>query len=124
MQTQISKDITLLSGDACIGTKTDLAQRDDQGAGSKMELGNSWTTQVLHEDAGRPQQTDRREQQQQQKQQQQQQQQQQQPQQSEFHGRGVRQDACRSVQQGVRIWGRARYQKLDQTTEHSQQELG
>ena len=55
MQTQISKDISLLSRDACTGTNTDLAQRDDQGAGSKTELRNGWTTQVPHEDAGRPQ---------------------------------------------------------------------
>jgi len=104
--------VILLSRDACTGTQSDAAQRDNQGAGSKTELGNGWTTQVPHEDAGRPQRTDRREQQQQQ------------PQPSEFYGRGVRQDACRSDQQGVRIWGRARYQKLGQTTEHSQQELG
>jgi len=87
----IKVKITLLSRDACTGTQTDPAQRDNQGAGSKTELGNGRTTQIPHEDAGRPQRTDRREQQQQQ------------PQQSEFHGRGVRQDACRSDQQGVRI---------------------
>jgi len=40
MLTQISKDFTLPSRDACTGTKTDPAQRDDQGAGSKTELGN------------------------------------------------------------------------------------
>jgi hypothetical protein len=40
MKTQISKNFSLLSRDACAGTQTDPAQRDNQGAGSKAELGN------------------------------------------------------------------------------------
>jgi len=40
MQTHVSKEFTLLSRDSCTGTQTDPAQRDDQGAGSKTQLGN------------------------------------------------------------------------------------
>jgi hypothetical protein len=36
---QISKEFALLSRDACTGTQSDPTQRDNQGVGSKKELG-------------------------------------------------------------------------------------